>query len=181
MQPAIILLVFVSDCKAFAYLQTPFVSHDSEHLYKGWKKKKAILFLLRCPRDKCFFFCLLYHLNFAALSLTMWDWKPAVVFPPLLFHHPQLQRVWISHKIQDTGHMNWVKLKWELVKKKKKKRIDVEHLDGSFTKYFSGYKNVLMTEGSLHLPRPATCSVLLSPLCQQVHCMNLPEIHPLKY
>lgn len=38
-----------------------------------------------------------------------------------------------------------------------------------------------MTEGSLNLPRPATCSVLLSPLYQQVYCTKLPKIHPLKY
>lgn len=85
---------------------------------------------------------------------------------------------------QNTGHrtheLSEAKMGISL-KKKKKKGIDVEHLDGSFTKYFSGYKNVLMTEGSLHLPRPATCSVLRSPLCQQVYCMNLPEIHPLKH
>lgn len=37
-----------------------------------------------------------------------------------------------------------------------------------------------MTEGSLNLPRPATCSVLLSPFYQQVCFMKLPNIHPLK-
>lgn len=48
--------------------------------------------------------------------------------------------------------------------KKKKKGIDVEHLDGSFTKYLSGYKNVLMTEGSLNLQGqpPAQCFCHLS-------------------
>jgi len=38
-----------------------------------------------------------------------------------------------------------------------------------------------MTEGSLNVPRPATCSVLLWPLCQQVHRMRLPEIQPSKH
>lgn len=28
------------------------------------------------------------------------------------------------------------------LEKRKKKGIDVEHLDGSFRKYFSGYKNI---------------------------------------
>lgn len=94
----------------------PFLSHNSEHLCKRkGKKKKAILFLLWCSIYECFFFCLLYHLNFAALSLAVWDWKPAVVFFPPFVPPSQLQRVWISHKIQDTGHMNWVELKWELV------------------------------------------------------------------
>lgn len=40
--------------------------------------------------------------------------------PLLLFHHPQPQREWISHKMRkDTGHVDWkklkgVQLKWEL-------------------------------------------------------------------
>lgn len=54
----------------------------------------------------------------------------------------------------------------------------MEHLNGSFTKYFSGSKNVLMTEASLNKPRPATGSVLLSPFYQQVYRVKLPEIHP---
>lgn len=84
MQPAIILLVFINDCKAFAYLQSPVLSPIQNNCVKETKKKKekkAILFLLWCPRDKCFFICLLYHLNVAVLSLVIRDWKPAVGFP----------------------------------------------------------------------------------------------------
>lgn len=89
----------------------------SRTFVKRKREKKAILFLLWCSIYKCvFFFCLLYHLNFAPLSLAVWDWKPAVVFFPPFVPPLQLQRVWISHKIQkDTGRMNWAELKWELV------------------------------------------------------------------
>lgn len=177
MQPAIILLVFINDCKAFAYFQLPFLSHDPEHLCKR-KKTKTILYLLWCPRGKCFFFCLLYHLNFAVLSLAMQDWKPAVVFSPFCSTIRNYKGYGFLTKYRRTRD-TWIELKWELVFKKK--GIDVEHLDGSFTKYFSGYRNVLMTEGSLSLPRPATCSVLLSPLYQQVYCVKLPKIHPSKH
>lgn len=42
MQPAIMLLVFINDCKAFACLETPFLSHEPEHLCKRQKKPNSL-------------------------------------------------------------------------------------------------------------------------------------------
>lgn len=108
MQPAIILLVFINDCKAFAYLQSPVLSPIQNNCVKETKKKKGNSLPAVMSQGQMFFHvppvsskCCGFITSDTRLKASSW------LSLPLLFHHPQQQRVWISHKIQnDMGHVN---------------------------------------------------------------------------
>jgi len=106
MQPAIILLVLINDCKVFAYLQSPFLPHDPEHLCKT-EKKKSNSFPPVVSQGEMFFLLPPVSSKFCSFITSDVRLKARGCFFPPLFCHPQLQRAWISDKTQKSrGHVN---------------------------------------------------------------------------
>lgn len=185
MQPDTILLALVNGCKVFACLQTPFLSHDPGHLCKTKEKKSNSLpaemfhlqlFFLLPPVSSKFCSSVTNSVRLEASSCGFFPFCSTIT---------TTKGIGFSQNSEGHRTHELCRAKMGISLEKKKKALKwstlMAVLESIFvaTKIFNNNTKIF-NEGSLNLPRPATCSVLFCALYQQVYCMKLPKIQPLK-